>query len=227
MNSDIVRQVAVYGAAAVAAFAFARQCRKPTSLLGRLVLAQMNTGHAALTAWGLGSLRIGKNARVLDVGCGGGRTIAALSDLAPSGRVSGIDYSAASVAVSRQTNAARVADGRVDVQPATVSKLPFEASTFDVVTAVETHYYWPELPRDVKEILRVLKPGGQLMLLAETYRGRSMDWLYRPVMTGLLGATYLTVDQHRDLLVAAGFSDVDVAVERGKGWIRAVGRRPV
>ena len=55
------------------------------------------------------------------------------------------------------------------------------------------------------------------MILAETYKGRSFDWLFRPVMTGLLGATYLTVDEHRALLSSAGFSDVQVSVERAKG----------
>jgi hypothetical protein len=45
-------------------------------------------------------------------------------------------------------------------------------------------------------------------------------------MTGLLGATYLTVDEHRALLSSAGFSDVQVSVERAKGWICAVGHRP-
>jgi ubiquinone/menaquinone biosynthesis C-methylase UbiE len=226
MNRDAVRSIVTYALALGAGFAFARQCRKPKWFLGRLVLAQMNAGHAGLTAWGLSHLRVEKTSRVLDVGCGGGKTIAALSEIATSGKVSGVDYSAASVAASRRLNAARIAEGRVDVQQASVSNLPFPPETFDVVTGIETHYYWPNLSSDVKEILRVLKPGGTLMILAETYKGRSYDWLFRPVMTGLLGATYLTVDEHRELLSAAGFADVQVSLERDKGWICAVARRP-
>src|SRR5579871_2400886 len=113
MTSEIVRQLPIYAAAIIAAVVFARQCRKPMPLLGRSLLAQMNIGHASLTAWGLGHLRIEKNARILDVGCGGGRTIGTLSDLAPDGSVSGVDYSSASVAASREANAARIAAGRV------------------------------------------------------------------------------------------------------------------
>ena len=151
--------------------------------------------------------------------------MATLTGIATSGKVYGIDYSPASVAASRRYNAQRIAEGRVDVQEASVSNLPFERSTFDVVTAIESHYYWPNLSHDLKEILRVLKPGGSLMILAETYKGRSLDWIFRPVMIGLLGATYLSIDEHRTALAAAGFSDIQVSVEQQKGWICAIARK--
>jgi len=202
-----------------------RQCRKPAWLPGRLFLAIMNRSHAAVTAWGLRHVQIGKDFTILDVGCGGGKTIDVLASLATDGKVYGIDYSAASVAASRRHNARSIAQGRVDVQRASVSNLPFARATFDLVTAVETHYYWPDLPSDLKEIQRVLKPGGRLLIIAETYRGRSEDWLYRPAM-GLLRAKYLDVAEHRDLFVAAGFSDVEVFEERSHGWICATGKRP-
>jgi SAM-dependent methyltransferase len=226
MTPAILRPLVTYAVAVGAAFAFARQCRKPKWLVGRFVLARMNAGHSGLSKWGLGHLEIPQNATVLDVGCGGGRTIATIADIATMGKVHGVDYSSASVAASRAYNDGRIAEGRVDVQEASVSNLPFPPSTFDVVTAIETHYYWPHLSTDLEETLRVLKPGGAFMILAETYKGRSFDWLFRPVMTGLLGATYLTVDEHRALLSSAGFSDVQVSVERAKGWICAVGHKP-
>jgi ubiquinone/menaquinone biosynthesis C-methylase UbiE len=226
MNPNALRQIATYAVAAAAAVAFARQCRKPRWLLGRLVLEQMNLGHSGLTAWGLGHLHIQRDATVLDVGCGGGRTIATLADAAPNGKAYGIDYSAASVAASRSHNAERIAEGRVAVEQASVSSLPFAASTFDIVTAIETHYYWPDLPNDLREILRVLKPGGTAMILAETYKGRRLDWVFRPVMIGLLGATYLDIDEHRAMLSTAGFVNVQVSVEDAKGWICAVAHKP-
>ena len=57
-----------------------------------------------------------------------------------------------------------------------MSKLPFPDGMFDLVTAVETHYYWPDLVADMREVLRVLKPGGTFVLIAEAYKdGGGLD----------------------------------------------------
>ena len=155
-----------------------------------------------------------------------GQTIRSLAALAIGGRVDGIDYAPASVAVARQHTAELIASGRVAVQHASVSHLPFPDQSFDFVTAVETHFYWPDLVADLREVLRVLKPEGRLIIVAETYKGRRFDWLYRPIMRGLLDANYLTLDQHRALLTEAGFSDIEVHAYRGRGWMCAIGVRP-
>jgi SAM-dependent methyltransferase len=209
----------------IAARVMATQVRKPGRWLGRLIARGMNYSHAAMTAWGLSHIAVEKHFTMLDVGCGGGKTIDRLASLAPDGRVFGIDYAAGSVATARATNAARIAEGRVDIQRGTVSHLPFGADTFDIVTAVETHYYWPDLSRDVSEVQRVLKPGGTFVIIAEAYRGRQMDWLYRPAMA-MLGARYLTLAQHRDLLTNAGYVDVVVEPQPSKGWMYAKGTKP-
>ena len=148
-----------------------RQVRKPSGPLGRRVVRAMNLGHSTMTDWGLQQVTVPRNATILDVGCSGGRTVQKLAEFAPEGKIVGLDYSAASVAVSRNTNADTIAAGRVHIEEGSVAALPFPDGTFDVVTAVETHYYWPDLPANVREILRVLKPGGMFALIAETYRG--------------------------------------------------------
>jgi len=51
------------------------------------------------------------------------------------------------------------------------SRLSFSDGAFDVITAVETHFWWPALPTDLREVLRVLKPGGRLIIIAEVYKG--------------------------------------------------------
>ena len=186
----------------------------------------MNRSHASLTVWGLSHIQIDRDATILDVGCGGGATVARLASMAEQGKIFGVDYSAASVATARRTNAARIATGQVDVRIASVSALPFPDNTFGVVTAVETHYYWPDLRRDLVEILRVLEPGGTLIVIAEVYRGRRLDSLYRPVMAAL-GAAYLTEPAHRELFTSAGFTSVSAFEERAKGWICVVGKKAV
>jgi ubiquinone/menaquinone biosynthesis C-methylase UbiE len=51
--------------------------------------------------------------------------------------------------------------GRIEVRPASVSQLPFQDGMFDLVTEVETHFWWPDLAADVHEVFRVVKPGGK------------------------------------------------------------------
>ncbi len=209
----------------LAAWVF-RQVRKPSGWLGRRVVRAMNFGHAAMTDWGLQQVTVPKNAAILDVGCGGGSTVRKLAALAPDGKVIGVDYSAASVAVSRETNAEGIAAGRVQIEQGSVAALPFSDGTFDVVTAIETHYYWPDLPANVRELLRVLRPGGTFALIAETYRGGPLRLIYSMVMP-LLRAAYLSDEEHRDLLTQAGFIEVATMHRPGKNWICATGRKPL
>jgi SAM-dependent methyltransferase len=126
-----------------------RQVRKPSGWLGRRIVQGMNVGHAKMTDWALQQVSVPKNAAILDVGCGGGWTVRKLAALASDGKVIGLDYSAASVAVSRETNAKEIEAGRAQIEHGSVQALPFPDSTFDIVTAVETHYYWPDLPANV------------------------------------------------------------------------------
>jgi ubiquinone/menaquinone biosynthesis C-methylase UbiE len=77
-----------------------------------------------------------------------------------------VDYAEGSIAVSRAKNAQLIEAGRVKIRQASVSDLPFPEDKFDLVTAVETQYYWPDLMNDMREILRVLRPGGKLVVIA-------------------------------------------------------------
>lgn len=201
------------------------QVRKPSGLLGRRVVRAMNLSHSAMTDWGLQQVKVAENAAILDIGCGGGRTVRKLADLAPGGKVVGLDYSGTSVAVARETNADNIAAGRVQVEEGSVAALPYPDGSFDVVTAVETHYYWPDLGVNVREIFRVLKTGGVFVLIAETYRGGPLRFLYGMVMP-LLRAAFLSDAEHRELLTQAGFVGVTTEHKSGKNWICALGRRP-
>ena len=202
------------------------QCQKPTGWLGRFVLWNMNSRHSRVTDWGLSNVSIRKQDIVLDVGCGGGRTVSKLAASATQGKVYGLDYSEAAVAVATRTNRQWIAMDRVEIRQGSVSHLPFVDETFDVVTAVETHFWWPDLPQDMQEVLRVLKPDGTFAIIAEIYRGAKTKTArlaekYLP----LSGMKLLTVSEHRDLFRNAGYTDVQVIDQSGKGWICARGKK--
>lgn len=203
-----------------------RLCRKPSGFLGRLMLRNMNKRHSPLTDWGLSHIAIAPDATILDIGCGGGRTIGKLA-AATRGAVCGVDHSHDSVEASKRFNAKAVAADRVRIAMGTVSELPFPDQAFDLVTAVETHFFWPDLPGDVRETLRVLRPGGTFILIAEIYKGATTAAAKIIEKRGAQsGMTLLTPDEHRDLLAGAGYADVQVSVDAGNGWICCTGRKP-
>jgi ubiquinone/menaquinone biosynthesis C-methylase UbiE len=203
------------------------QCQKPRGLMGRFTLWRMNASHSKLTDWGLAKVEIEKGYTILDVGCGGGRTVGKLAAMAAEGKVYGVDYSEESVAATAKLNARLIAGGRVEVRHGSVSELPFSEGMFDVVTAVETHFWWPDMPLGMREIFRVLKPGGTLVLVAEIYKGaNTMAARLAEKYSARVGMALLSVDEHRELFASAGYSDVRVVEERDKGWICAMGRKP-
>lgn len=202
------------------------QCQKPAGWLGRWVLRNMNSRHSGVTDWGLSHVVVGDHDTVLDIGCGGGRTISKLAAVATQGNVVGVDYSAESVAVATKLNKRWIDLGRVKIQEGSVSQLPFSSDFFDLITAVETHFWWPDLQGDIREVIRVLKPGGTLVVIAEIYKGAptrtaKLAEKYLP----LSGMKLLTVEEHRALLESAGFSNVRIAVKAEKGWICCVGMK--
>ena len=132
------------------------QCGKPRGRFGRFLVRGMNFGHSGLTRWGLTKVEIRDNATVLDIGCGGGRTLERLASLASLGKVVGIDYSEDSVAVARKRNQRLIATCRVEVLHGSVSSMPFPDATFDCVSAVETYYFWPDFAADLAEVRRVM-----------------------------------------------------------------------
>jgi ubiquinone/menaquinone biosynthesis C-methylase UbiE len=188
----------------------------------------MNWSHSKLTDWGLAHISIEKNLTILDVGCGGGRTVSKLAAIATEGKVYGVDYSDESVAATKNTNARWIALGRVEVQQGSVSQLPFPDTMFDLITAVETHFWWPDFSGDMREVFRVLKPGGTLILIAEIYKGaNTLAAKLIEKHAAQTGMTLLSVDEHRELFTNAGYANIQVIEERPKGWICAIGARPI
>lgn len=210
----------------VIGFYLVRQVRGPSKWIGQPFARIMNLSHSGLTDWGLQHVKVEKDFTVLDVGCGGGRTIQKLAAMATEGKVYGVDYAQGSVAVSRSKNEQAINEGRVKIKQASVSQLPFADNKFDLVTAIETQYYWPDLPNDMQEVLRVIKPGGTLLIIAETYKGGTGSQATAPIMR-LLGSSRLSVEDQRNLFATAGYSDVQVFEEQKRGWICVSGKKPL
>jgi ubiquinone/menaquinone biosynthesis C-methylase UbiE len=114
------------------------------------------------------ALGIDRSDQILDIGCGHGHSLTELAARAAMGRVVGVDSSGLMVEIATRRNRALIEAARVEVVRATVESLPFPDDAFDKVMCVHVLYFWKDLDMSLREVARVLKPGGRLGLLFRT-----------------------------------------------------------
>jgi ubiquinone/menaquinone biosynthesis C-methylase UbiE len=193
------------------------QYKRPTGHRGRVVAALMNKGHQALTLWGLTHVNIEPDYVILDVGCGGGKTVSRLAQRAFRGKVFGIDYSVEMVEYSRKVNKQLIAENRVEIREGSVEKTGFPDNFFDLVTAIETYYFWHSLPDALQEIKRVLKPSGRLLMVNEMIK----DGFYEAENEEIIEKTQvrlIPLEETRNILQSIGFADVQVFTKAESPW---------
>lgn len=201
-----------------------KQCRKPTGLFGTFVGIGMNRGHSRLRRWGLSHISIKPNESILDVGCGGGKGIKDLARISSSGKVYGIDYSDQMVRLARRINKRSIEKGHVEIMHGSVSSLPFLDGTFNLVTAFEACYFWPNLIEDLKEIKRVLKPGGTLLIANEAYKHEKFE--KRNSKWAKWGHMMLhTPEEYRNLFTEAGYMGIELDDVPEKNWIAVIAKK--
>jgi ubiquinone/menaquinone biosynthesis C-methylase UbiE len=163
-----------------------------------------------MLAAALSLLDVQLDSKVLEIGFGTGALVERLGALAPAGRIAGIDLSPLMVAQATRRNRQAVQAGRVELRCGSVSALPFADRSFDRVVAVNAFQFWPTPLHDLREVRRVLAPGGRLVLGMRLTEGAHPRSLRRE-----------QIDPIRTLLAQAGFARV-AAVERRHGRGSAV-----
>lgn len=198
---------------------FFNNTRKPNGWMGKMMVRGMNQGHAAVSDWGLSYFPVVQKAShsmIADFGCGGGRNTAALLKRFPAATVTALDYSKVACDKTKQFNRHEVQSGRCNVVQGDVSRLPFEAATFDVITAFETVYFWPGPVESFQEVWRVLKPGGTFMIVNESDGTKQADEKWTDIIDGM---RIFTQEQLTQYLKDAGFSQIAAHVNRKQHWI--------
>lgn len=192
--------------------------RKPQGDAGRLMLCRMNQSHAPMTDWALGFADFQQDDAVLDIGCGGGAALRRLSEKMAHGVLYGVDYSDVSVALAKENNAEDIKSGKMHILEASVESLPFADAAFDKIITVESFYFWPSPAENLREVLRVLKPNGVFLLIAEIYRknGLSKETLQTVEQYQLCNPT---TDEFETMFRNAGFAEVRIHKKDGTDWI--------
>lgn len=200
------------------------QFRRPTGEQGHEVVKGMNRSHYELTTWGLEQVRVHTDNVILDIGCGGGITVERLAALAPTGTVCGVDHSRDCVNWAYERNRKAAENGQVRIMQASVENLPFDGNYFDKVFAVETVYFWPDLPKNFAEVARVVKPGGQFIIIHEAYACEQ----FRERNEQLKAEGHMKIlspEKTEALLRHAGFSKVTTHTWEEKNWMCCVAEK--
>ncbi|HEX7079555.1 MAG TPA: class I SAM-dependent methyltransferase [Gammaproteobacteria bacterium] len=154
--------------------------------LGGMIMARTNR---RMIGRAVELLDVRPSDHVLEVGFGPGVGIAYLARAVSSGHVAGVDPSELMLGQARSRNAAAVARGAVELRKGGVERLPFRNESFDRVMAINSMQLWPDAVNGLREIHRVLKPGGCLVLGFTRHSGQGREGV-------------------AEALEAAGFTDV-------------------
>lgn len=117
--------------------------------------------------WTLSLLNIEDDDRILEVGSGPGALIQTLASRSRAGFIAGVDASPLMVRLASQRNAQAISTGRVEIREGSASALPFEDASFDKALSANSVHIWPDRLAGVKEMQRVLKPGGVMALVLQ------------------------------------------------------------
>ena len=193
----------------------------PAGDAGRDMILRMNREHGPLRAWGFARIPVGRS--VLDVGCGAGAALRELAEQYPEADLTGCDISPLAVGTAASLNEDFVKAGRMRFLQCGVPDLPFADGAFDTAFSVESLYFWRDQVAGLKEIRRVLAPGGWFMTALEMAGGAMNE--RQLAIVEHLRMRCPDLDELRALLVSAGFADVTAEFEPEHRWLRAFGRK--
>jgi ubiquinone/menaquinone biosynthesis C-methylase UbiE len=185
----------------------AEQARHARGPLGRLIAFIMARETWRENQRAIDALEVRETDHVIDIGCGHGRSLGALAARAASGRVVGVDPSDLMTEIAMTRNKALVKAGRVKVKVASAADLPFADDTFDRALCVHVIYFWRDLRTSFREIARVLKPGGSLVLAFRTDADQAVVrafpadvYCFRAIaeVTGALRSAGFSIDEGAD-----------------------------
>jgi ubiquinone/menaquinone biosynthesis C-methylase UbiE len=187
-----------------------RQGAKPTGKIGMLIGRLMNCFQTGLYIKYIDGLLPPDRSKILDIGCGGGKFVKYLSQVNESYKIYGIDHSREMIVLSGKVNQAAIKQNRVILINSSATKIPLDSNQFNLITALETVQFWPDINKSFKEMIRLLKIGG-LFLIINRYPDEGSKWWKRAVLKNY--------NDYRMVLTRAGFSIINIDLNYKNGWI--------
>ena len=200
-----------------------QKARKPTGMFGQYVMTRMfNKVNADLNSFVKEALNLETNDRILEIGFGPGKLINEMARTTTEGVIEGIDFSEAMLKEARKVNRHNILSGKVKLQKGESSALPYNNESFDKLCSINTLYFWKEPDKYFREMFRVLKHRGKIVIGFRDDKQMSSLNLSKDIFNSY------SLDEVTSLLSNSGFSDTHIVEKNGNPFLSycAVATKP-
>jgi len=195
----------------------ARHLRKPSGAFGIQVGEMMNKSNEIQYDFTLDIMQPGYDEYILEIGFGNGEFFEKLITRAEGLTLTGIDYSETMVETAQKKNAALINEGRLVLQIGNSDQLSFPDNSFDKVFCINVAYFWDKPDDHLKEIYRVLKPGGKFYTTIRTRESMRFMPFTRFGFASYSVAEWKTLlDQHKFQFISVNTLDEPTSQFNGK-----------
>ena len=182
----------------------------PRGFAGKVTLRIMNIMHSSIYKNAARVLELRPDDDLLEVGCGNGYFLGKYASHVHS--VAGLDLSETSIEMARKKHRNRVKAGTAEFVHGEASQLPWEDNRFNVVTSMGSFIGFPRPVEALKEMHRVLRPGGRAIISIEW---NAEDGLDHTKEVRQYGMKIWTEDEVSAMMAEAGFTQISIVYTRG------------
>jgi ubiquinone/menaquinone biosynthesis C-methylase UbiE len=187
----------------------------PRGFAGRVTAWFMEKGHNSIYQNVANVLKLQPEDDVAEVACGSGYFLKKYTSHVRN--VAGIDHSELMVQLAIKNNKERIGKGAAEFVHGEASKLPWEDGRFSVVTTMASFIGFSMPVESLKEMYRVLRPGGRVVISIEWHAEDGMDHKREVKQWGM---GLYTEDQVRAMMKEAGFPEITIIYAKALGMPR-------
>jgi ubiquinone/menaquinone biosynthesis C-methylase UbiE len=194
---------------------FSEQAGKPTGIFGRVIMSRIfEKGNADLNNFMKELLSPEETDNILEIGFGTGRLISDMAAITKQGIMEGVDLSETMVSIARKKNRKYMEEGRVKIRQGSFEEMSYRDIFFDKVCSANTIYFWSDPEDTAEKILKILKPGGKLVI-----GFGDKEQLKKKTLSSEVFRFY-SHNEVKNILKNSGFTGgIDIMSKQGKSFI--------